>query len=92
MLAAVESGPPTSGPNLDPCPIFELRPGHLPGAEGIEDHLSPWRARSPGMEFQAALNWDNIARFKSKHAVKLILKGIATAEDADQAVRNLRTR
>lgn len=45
----------------------------------------PWRARSSGMEFQAALSWGNIARFKDKHAIKLILKGIATAEDADRA-------
>ena len=42
----------------------------------------PWRARSAGMEYQAALNWDDIRRFKDKHGVKLILKGIATAEDA----------
>jgi len=42
----------------------------------------PWRARSPGMEYQAALNWDDIRRFKDKHDVKLILKGIAAAEDA----------
>ncbi len=47
----------------------------------------PWRARSAGMEFQAALSWDNIARFKDKHAIKLILKGIATAEDATPGVR-----
>ncbi len=45
----------------------------------------PWRARSPGMEFQAGLSWDNIKRFKDKHAIKLILKGIATAEDAARA-------
>ena len=45
----------------------------------------PWRARSPGMEYQARLNWDDIKRFKDKHAVKLILKGIATAEDAARA-------
>ncbi len=45
----------------------------------------PWRTRSAGMEFQAALNWDDIKRFKEKHGVKLILKGIATAEDAVRA-------
>lgn len=45
----------------------------------------PWRARSPGMEFQAGLSWDHIKRFKDKHAAILILKGIATAEDAAQA-------
>jgi len=46
----------------------------------------PWRARSAGMEFQAGLNWDHIARFKGTHGIKLILKGIATAEDARRAL------
>jgi glycolate oxidase len=46
----------------------------------------PWRARSGGMEFQAALNWNDIARFKQKHRMKLILKGIATPEDAMRAL------
>ena len=45
----------------------------------------PWRARSPGMEYQAGLTWSDIERFKAKHQVKLILKGIATAEDAAKA-------
>jgi glycolate oxidase len=45
----------------------------------------PWRARSPGMEYQARLGWDDIARFKDKHRIKLFLKGIATAEDAARA-------
>ena len=45
----------------------------------------PWRARSSGMEFQAALTWTDIERFKRTHKVKLILKGIATAEDAVKA-------
>jgi glycolate oxidase len=45
----------------------------------------PWRARSPGMEYQAQLSWDDIQRFRDKHPIKLILKGIATAEDADRA-------
>jgi isopentenyl diphosphate isomerase/L-lactate dehydrogenase-like FMN-dependent dehydrogenase len=46
----------------------------------------PWRARSTGMEFQAGLSWPNIERFKRMHDVKLILKGIATAEDAVRAI------
>ena len=45
----------------------------------------PWRAGSGNMAFQAALDWDDIKRFKDKHRVKLILKGIATAEDAVRA-------
>ena len=42
----------------------------------------PWRAQATGMDFQASLNWDDIRRFKDTHAIPLILKGIATAEDA----------
>ncbi|MBC7800156.1 MAG: alpha-hydroxy-acid oxidizing protein [Gemmatimonadaceae bacterium] len=45
----------------------------------------PWRAEATGMEYQAALNWDDVKRFKDIHAIPLILKGIATAEDADAA-------
>jgi isopentenyl diphosphate isomerase/L-lactate dehydrogenase-like FMN-dependent dehydrogenase len=45
----------------------------------------PWRAAAGGMEYQAALNWDDIRRFKDQHAIPLILKGIATAEDAAMA-------
>ena len=45
----------------------------------------PWRARSPGMEFQAGLTWDHIKRFKDTHKMPLILKGIAAAEDAARA-------
>jgi glycolate oxidase len=35
-----------------------------------------------GVAFQAALNWDDVKRFKDRHRVPLALKGIATAEDA----------
>ena len=40
-----------------------------------------------GREFQAALSWDDVKRFKDKHSIPLVLKGIATAEDAAVAVR-----
>ena len=39
-----------------------------------------------GEPFQAALNWDEVKRFKDKYRIPLILKGIATAEDAERAV------
>lgn len=45
----------------------------------------PWRSRANGMEFQAGLSWAHIERFKRLHGIKLILKGIATAEDAVRA-------
>ena len=45
--------------------------------------VKPWRQGARGMEFQAALSWDEVKRFKDRHhGVSLILKGIATAEDA----------
>lgn len=48
-----------------------------------------WRARSEGMNHQAALSWADIARVRAAHpGVKLILKGIGTAEDASLAVEH----
>jgi glycolate oxidase len=48
-----------------------------------------WRARNVGMNFQAALSWKDIARFRDKHPdVTLILKGIGTGEDAEIAVQH----
>jgi isopentenyl diphosphate isomerase/L-lactate dehydrogenase-like FMN-dependent dehydrogenase len=44
--------------------------------------IKPWRAGATGVEYQAAFNWDNVRHFKETHRVPLILKGIATAEDA----------
>jgi len=48
----------------------------------------PWRpVDNSGMQFQAALSWDQVRRYKQKHDLPLILKGIATAEDAELAVK-----
>ncbi len=38
--------------------------------------------------FQTAWNWDNVKRFKDAHDIPLIIKGIATAEDAEIAVEH----
>jgi isopentenyl diphosphate isomerase/L-lactate dehydrogenase-like FMN-dependent dehydrogenase len=35
--------------------------------------------------YQAAFGWDQLRRFKDKHKLPIILKGIATAEDAELA-------
>ena len=48
--------------------------------------IKTWRAANTGMGFQAGLTWAHIERFKAKHRIPLILKGIATAEDAARAV------
>jgi len=48
--------------------------------------VKPWRERARGMSFQAALNWDDVKRFKDRHAIPLLLKGIMAAEDAAHAV------
>jgi glycolate oxidase len=45
----------------------------------------PWRRDNTGMEFQAGLNWGHIERFKAKHKIPLIIKGIATGADAERA-------
>jgi glycolate oxidase len=45
-----------------------------------------WRANNTGMEFQAGLSWKNIETFKARHKIPLIIKGIATGEDAERAV------
>jgi glycolate oxidase len=46
-----------------------------------------WRPVDPALiRNQAALNWGHIERFKARHHIPLILKGIATADDAERAV------
>src|SRR5262245_16221991 len=48
----------------------------------LKRFVKPWRVRATGFDYQAGLNWDHVKRFKDLHDVPLILKGIATAEDA----------
>lgn len=51
--------------------------------------VKPWRAdAAKGMAFQAALSWDDVKRYQDRHNLPLILKGIATAEDAELAVQH----
>jgi glycolate oxidase len=51
--------------------------------------VKPWRASAPaGSTFQSGLSWDQVKRFKDKHAVPLVIKGIATAEDAELALQH----
>ena len=58
------------------------------------DLIKRWRpsARagrgSEGGDFQKTLTWDSIKRFKDKHDIPLIIKGIGTAEDADIACQH----
>ncbi len=44
------------------------------------------RRLAGGAEFQAALGWDEVKRFKDKWPIPLIIKGIATREDAETAL------
>jgi glycolate oxidase len=48
----------------------------------------PWRQNLSGTNFQAALSWKNIEHFKKTHRIPLLLKGIATAEDAEIACQH----
>jgi glycolate oxidase len=55
----------------------------------IGRYVKPWRATAgAGAPFQAGLSWRQVQRFKDKHDIPLILKGIATAEDAELAVQH----
>ena len=51
--------------------------------------VKPWRARAQeGAAFQSGLSWAQVKRFKDKHDLPLIIKGIATVEDAEIAVQH----
>jgi glycolate oxidase len=50
--------------------------------------VKPWRLAATGFEYQAGLTWDQVKRFKDVHDLPLIIKGIATAEDAGLAVEH----
>jgi glycolate oxidase len=51
--------------------------------------VKPWRKGFAEVShYQAALSWDQVKRFKDKHSMPLIIKGIATAEDAGLAVEH----
>ena len=51
--------------------------------------VKPWRVRATGFDYQAGLSWGHVKRFKDTHpSVPLILKGIATAEDAALAAEH----
>src|SRR5687768_17421043 len=52
--------------------------------------IKPWRATAPaGSSFQSGLSWTQVKRFKDKHPdLPLILKGIATVEDAGIALEH----
>jgi glycolate oxidase len=51
--------------------------------------VKPWRATAPeGSTYQSGLSWAQVKRFRDKHAIPLIIKGIATVEDALLAVEH----
>ena len=52
--------------------------------------VKPWRATAgAGLPYQSGLSWKQVKRFKDKHPdLPLILKGIATVEDARLAVEH----
>ncbi len=49
-------------------------------------HVVLGRRRATGREFQAALDWRTVKRLREKFDIPLMLKGVATAEDARIAV------
>jgi isopentenyl diphosphate isomerase/L-lactate dehydrogenase-like FMN-dependent dehydrogenase len=51
-------------------------------------HVVAGRRRASGREFQAALDWRTVKRIRERFDIPLVLKGIATAEDAKIAVEH----
>lgn len=49
-------------------------------------YVTAGRRRVEGQQFQAALDWRTVALIKKKHDIPLVLKGIATREDASIAI------
>jgi isopentenyl diphosphate isomerase/L-lactate dehydrogenase-like FMN-dependent dehydrogenase len=45
-------------------------------------YVKPYRQAARGLDYQAALSWDEVKRYKDRHTLPLMLKGIGTAEDA----------
>lgn len=56
----------------------------------VSRYKKPWRAVGEGdaAHFQAALNWQDIKRIRQRFSGNIILKGIATIEDAEIAADN----
>jgi glycolate oxidase len=52
--------------------------------------IKPWRATADeGRRFQSGLSWDQVKRYKDKYPdYPLIIKGVATAEDAELCVQH----
>lgn len=51
--------------------------------------VKPWRATAPaGSTYQSGLSWDQVKHYKDAHRLPLIVKGIATVEDAEIAVQH----
>ena len=49
--------------------------------------VKPWRTGG-GADWQSALNWTDIERYKKRYDLPIVLKGVATAEDAHIAVEH----
>lgn len=48
----------------------------------------PWRKHAKGTEFQTTFTWKGVERLRKNHPnIPFIIKGIATAEDAEEACR-----
>lgn len=54
----------------------------------LKRYIPPSGSRSGDFGFQAKLSWDLVRRLKDRYDVPLVLKGIATAEDAALACEN----
>ncbi|MBI2315958.1 MAG: alpha-hydroxy-acid oxidizing protein [Betaproteobacteria bacterium] len=54
----------------------------------LKRYLPAGRRSASGFNYQSAMSWELVKWFKDKYPLPLILKGIATAEDAELAVEH----
>jgi isopentenyl diphosphate isomerase/L-lactate dehydrogenase-like FMN-dependent dehydrogenase len=48
----------------------------------------PMVSKAPGIEFESKLTWDYVEQLKATTKLKLVIKGIETAEDADLCLKH----
>jgi glycolate oxidase len=78
---ALVKGVPSAGSFTVDTAIYSRRERDI-----IKRYIPAARRTASGFEFQASMSWELVEWFKARYKMPLILKGIATAEDAQLAV------
>jgi glycolate oxidase len=49
--------------------------------------VKPWGRTDEAAQYSASFSWDDLKRIRDRHSMTMVLKGVATGEDADLACR-----